>query len=77
VKVLRQYATSQMVAGSRPDLVNEFVKFISSFRPHWALRFTQPLTETSSRSRGIMFLEIEARPVRGTENFTAICEPIV
>jgi hypothetical protein len=41
-----------------------------------ALRFIQPLTEMSTRSRK-MFLESTERPVRRAANFTAICEPIV
>jgi hypothetical protein len=39
--------------------------------------FTQPLTEMSTRSRKIIFLGSRALPVRRTDNFTAICEPIV
>jgi hypothetical protein len=31
----------------------------------------------SMRSRKIMVLGIKARPVRRTDNLTAICEPIV
>jgi hypothetical protein len=41
-----------------------------------ALRFTQPLTEMSSRSRK-MFLRSSARPVRKADNLAAICEPII
>jgi hypothetical protein len=41
------------------------------------LRFTQPLTEMSIRSRRTMFLGSRARPVRRADNLTAICEPIV
>jgi hypothetical protein len=48
-----------------------------SFRPHWALGFTQLLTEMSTRGRKIMFLGSRARPVRRADNLTAICEPIV
>jgi hypothetical protein len=39
--------------------------------------FTQPLTEMSTSSRGIVFLESKARPVRRVDNLAAICEPIV
>jgi hypothetical protein len=40
-------------------------------------QFTQPLTEMSTRSRRIMFLESRARPVRRADSLTAICEPTV
>jgi hypothetical protein len=47
-------------------------------RPHYALEFTQPLTEISTRNiKIIMFLGSKVRPVRRADNFTAICEPIV
>jgi hypothetical protein len=42
-----------------------------------ALGFTQPLTEMSTRSRTKMFLGSKVRPVRGADNLTPICEPIV
>jgi hypothetical protein len=37
------------------------------------LGFIQPLTEMSTRSRGIMFLRIRARSVRRAENLTVFC----
>jgi hypothetical protein len=37
--------------------------------------FTQPLTEMSTRSRNIMFLESKAWPACKADNLTAICEP--
>jgi hypothetical protein len=47
-----------------------------TFRPHWVLGFTQPLTETSTRNiKIIMFLGSKVRRVRKADNFTAICEP--
>jgi hypothetical protein len=42
-----------------------------------ALGLTQPLTEMSTKSRKIMFLESKVRPVRRADNLAAICEPIV
>jgi hypothetical protein len=39
-------------------------------------RFTQPLTEMSTRRRK-MFLGSKVRPVRRADNLTAICDPIV
>jgi hypothetical protein len=42
------------------------------------MRFTQPLTEMSTRNiKIIMFLGSKVRPVRRADNLTAICEPIV
>jgi hypothetical protein len=56
-------------------------KFTSSFQPHYALGFTQPLTEISTRNIKIiiiiMFLGSKVRLVRGADNLTAIYEPIV
>jgi hypothetical protein len=42
-----------------------------------AMGFTEPLTEMSTRSIQIMFLESRARPVRRAGNLNAICEPTV
>jgi hypothetical protein len=39
----------------------------------WGGGVTQPLTEMSTRSRKIIFLESRARPVRRADNLTAIC----
>jgi hypothetical protein len=64
-----------MVVVSRPDEVIEFFS-IYVILPA-ALGFTRPLTEMSSRSRKIMFLESKVRPVRMADKLTAICEPIV
>jgi hypothetical protein len=58
----RYYDTSRKVAGSRPDE---------------ALEFTKPLTEMCTRSKKFMSLGTRARPVRRTDNLTAICEPTV
>jgi hypothetical protein len=38
---------------------------------------TQPLTQTSVRSKKIMFLGSSAQPVRRADNLTAIYEPTV
>jgi hypothetical protein len=49
-----------------------------SFRPLYALGFTQPLTEMSTRNiKIIMFLGSKLRRVRKADNLTAICVPIV
>jgi hypothetical protein len=37
----------------------------------------QLVTEMSTRNIKIMFLRSKARPVRGPDNVTTICEPIV
>jgi hypothetical protein len=45
---------------------------------HYALGFTQPLTEMSTRNiKIIMFLGSKVWLVREAENLTAISEPIV
>jgi hypothetical protein len=70
--------TRWKVAGSRPDEVNYF--FFSVYLPFWphkALGFTQPLTEMSTKSTNIMFLDSRAQLVLGADSLTAICEPIV
>jgi hypothetical protein len=67
---------SWKIAGSRLDEVNEVFQFTYSFRPHWGLGFTQPLTEISNRSRQ-MIQGGKARPVRRGDNLAAICELIV
>jgi hypothetical protein len=41
------------------------------------IRFIQPLTEISTRSRKIKFLESRERPLSRADNLTAIFEPIV
>jgi hypothetical protein len=43
-----------------------------SVLPHWALGFTQPLTEMSTRSRKIMFLGSRERPVHRADDPSAI-----
>jgi hypothetical protein len=67
------YATSQKIAGSRPDYEDEFFKLIESFQPHLAQGFTQPLTELGTRNRKIiMFPGSRAQQVLRTENLTAM-----
>jgi hypothetical protein len=39
------------VSGSSPVEVIEILQFTLSFQPHWALQFSQPLTEMSIRKR--------------------------
>jgi hypothetical protein len=58
--IYNAYVTNLKVAGSRPDEVNDFYQFTQSFRSHYALGFTQPLTEMSTRSIKIMFLGSKA-----------------
>jgi hypothetical protein len=54
------------------------VKQTVSFQPHWALWYTQPLTEMSPRNiKIIMFLGNKVRLVLRAANLTAIYEPIV
>jgi hypothetical protein len=48
---LRNYATSRKDADSRFDKVNDFYQFTYSFQPHYAPRFTEHLTELSTRDR--------------------------
>jgi hypothetical protein len=63
--------------GSRPDELSEIFQFMEFFQPHYALGFSQPLTEMSTRSRKIMFLGSRARPVCRADNLVAIGEPTV
>jgi hypothetical protein len=69
------YATSWKVSGSK--IYEVIFKFTSSFRPRYALGFTQPLPEISTRSIKIMFVGSKVRPVLKADNITTICEPIV
>jgi hypothetical protein len=48
--------------------------FSMYLRPHWALGFTQPLTEMSTRSSKIMFLGSKVWPARRADYLTAICD---
>jgi hypothetical protein len=57
---LTQYVTSWKVIGSRPDEVNDFYQFNSSFWLCYALGFTHPVTEISTRGWKIMFLGSKA-----------------
>jgi hypothetical protein len=70
---LRHCATSRKVAGLIPDEVIECFSSPNPASRTMALGSTQPLTEMSTRNlpggRG--------RPVRGADNLTTICEPIV
>jgi hypothetical protein len=53
-------------------------KFIKSFRPQYALGFTQPLTGMSTKNiKIIMFLGSKVRLVRRADNLIVIYEPIV
>jgi hypothetical protein len=63
--------------GSRTDEVNGFFSNYLTLPTSLGQGFTQPVTEISTTSRKIMFLESRARPVRRADNLTAICEPIV
>jgi hypothetical protein len=57
--------------------VAAFLPIVFTVRPQYALDFSQPLTEMSTRSRKIMFMGNRAHPVRRGDNLTVICEPIV
>jgi hypothetical protein len=73
---LRHYATSRMVAGSRPDEVIFFSIYLilpAALGPG----VYSTLTEMSIRSRKIILLGIRARPVRKADKLTAIYEPVV
>jgi hypothetical protein len=71
------YSWRHAVAGSRPMRWMSFFNLPNPSSHTMALRFTQPLTEMSIRSRKIMFLGRRTRSVRRADNLTAICEPIV
>jgi hypothetical protein len=66
------YATNRKVVGSRLDEVNEFFLIYLILPLHQAPRFTQPLTEMSTKTRKIMFLRSRARPVRRADNITTV-----
>jgi hypothetical protein len=70
---LRHYATSRRVAGSIPDEVTGFLNSPNPSSHTMALRSTQPLTEMSTRN----LPGGKGRPVRGADNLTTICKPIV
>jgi hypothetical protein len=54
------------------------VKFTKSFLPHYALGFTQLLTEMSTGNiKKKVFLESKERSVHGADNLTTIYELIV
>jgi hypothetical protein len=76
---LRHYAISRKVSGSRRNEVNFFDCSIYLILPAaLALGFTQPLTDTSAKSRKIiMFLGSRTRPVHRADSLAAISEPIV
>jgi hypothetical protein len=65
---------SMKAAGSRPDELIEPNQFIFLC---CALRFTQSLTEISTRSRKIIFLGSRAQLVPEAGNYSVICEPNV
>jgi hypothetical protein len=67
------YATSQRVAGSIPDEVIGFFSWPDPSSCTMALGSTEPLIEMSTRN----LPGGKARPERGADNLTAICEPIV
>jgi hypothetical protein len=69
----RHYATSRKVAGSIPDEVIGFFNWPNPSNRTMALGSTQPLTEMSTRN----LPGGKGQPVRGADNLTAICEPIV
>jgi hypothetical protein len=64
---------SQKVAGSNPDEVDFFFNLPNSSNRNMALGSTKPLTEMSTRN----LPGGNGRPARKTDNFTAICDPLV
>jgi hypothetical protein len=66
-------ATSRKVASSIPDEVTGFFNGPNPSIRTMALGSTQPLTEMSTRN----LPGGKGRSARGTDNLTAICEPIV
>jgi hypothetical protein len=70
---VRHYATSRKVAGSIPDEVIGFFNRPNPSSRTMALGLAQSLTEMSTRN----LPGSKGRPVRGDDNLTAICEPIV
>jgi hypothetical protein len=70
---LRNYATSQKVAGSSPDEVVVFFNWPDPSSLTVALGSTQPLRETSTRN----LPGGKGPPGRKADNLTAICEPNV
>jgi hypothetical protein len=72
--MLRQYATSRMVAGSKLYEFIVYFQIIYPSQPHYALGSTQPLTEMSSED---LPCGGKGRPARNTDNLTIMSEPIV
>jgi hypothetical protein len=70
---LRQYSTSQKVAGSIPDEVSGLFNWLNPSSRIVAPESTQPLTEMSTRN----LVGGKRQPARKADNVTAICEPIV
>jgi hypothetical protein len=73
---LRHYATSQKIAGLRPNDVT----FFNLPNPFGSTRLwgsLSLLTEISIRNRKIVFLRSKVGPVHRADNLAAICEPAV
>jgi hypothetical protein len=75
--VIKEQHYRRKVAGSRPDEVYDIYEFTKSFRPHWALEFTQPRREMDTRSRRIMILGSKMLLAHKAVNNTTACELIV
>jgi hypothetical protein len=56
--------------------VNVFLSVYLILPAALGLRFVEPLTELSTRSREIVFLGAEARPTGKADNLAAVCELI-
>jgi hypothetical protein len=67
-------ATNRKVAGSILDEVIGFFNWPNPSSSTMAQGSIQPLTEMSPRN---LLVGSKARPVRKTDNLTAICEPII
>jgi hypothetical protein len=66
---LRRYDTSRKVAGSRTGEAIEFFQFTLSFQPHYALEFTQALTEMSIENRKYVRFEVSTAVTMRNEVF--------
>jgi hypothetical protein len=80
---LREKNIRQQLDGASGSVVVEALYYNlegRGFETRWgawifSIYLTLPLAEMSTRSKEIMFLGSKARPLRKSNNLTAICEP--